>query len=548
MTAAVALQGRGAAEAQPPDTTSGFVITDQVTIRRCAGCHVRDSTGRLGRLSYMRKTPEGWEASIRRMVTLNGVRLDPAEARSIVKYLSNELGLAPAELRGARFEVERRPIEFRYTADAVTERTCRACHSLGRVLTQRRTRGEWELLMATHRGYYPNSDFQAFRRGSPPPPDSAGAPHPMDQAVAHLSRAFPLRTREWAAWSATMRPAPVEGAWQLSGHQPGRGSFFGRMVIARVPGTSDEFTTSATWKYAANGQTATHSGRAVVYTGYQWRGRSASPGDSSWREVMMVEPGWQEASGRWFRGGYDEFGMDVTIRRISAGPSIAGVSRRGLPAGGRDLPLTIFGSNLPRLNDPVSVDFGPGVRISRVVRSTADEIALLLNVDAAAGPGRRDLFVAGAAAPGAVVVHGKVDRIAVTPRAGMARVGGVQFPKQFAQFEAIGFWNGPDARPETDDDVEIGPVDVAWSIEEYGVTYQDDDVRWVGKIDAAGMFTPALDGPNPQRKGNRNNIGDVWVVAVQKNPPAGARPLRARAHLLVTVPLYMRWEPARTAP
>lgn len=546
LTAAVALPGT--APAQPPDTTSGFVITDQVTIRRCAGCHVRDSTGRLGRLSYMRKTPEGWEASIRRMVTLNGVRLDPAEARSIVKYLANEQGLAPAELRAARFEVERRPIEFRYTADAVTERTCRACHSLGRVLTQRRTRGEWELLMATHRGYYPNSDFQAFRRGSPPPPDSAGAPHPMDHAVAHLSRTFPLRTREWAAWSATMRPAPLEGTWQLSGHQPGRGSFFGRMVVSKVPGTSDEFTTTSSWRYAAGGPPVTHTGRAVVYTGYQWRGRSAAAGDSSWREVMMVEPGWQEASGRWFRGGYDEFGMDVTIRRMTAGPLVAGVSRKGLPAGARDLPLTIFGSNLPRPGDPASVDFGPGVRISRVVRSTPDEIALLLEVDAAARPGRRDLFVAGAAAAGAVVVHGKVDRIAVTPRAGMARVGGVRFPRQFAQFEAVGFWNGPDARPETDDDVEIGPVDVTWSVEEYGVTYQDDDVRWVGNIDAAGMFTPALDGPNPQRKGNRNNIGDVWVVATQKNPPAGSRPLRARAHLLVTVPLYMRWEPARTAP
>jgi quinohemoprotein amine dehydrogenase len=62
------------------------------------------------------------------------------------------------------------------------------------------------------------------------------------------------------------------------------------------------------------------------------------------------------------------------------------------------------------------------------------------------------------------------------------------------------------------------------------------------------MFTPALDGPNPQRKGNRNNIGDVWVVATQKTPAPDARPLRARGHLLVTVPLYMRWEPARTAP
>jgi quinohemoprotein amine dehydrogenase len=51
------------------------------------------------------------------------------------------------------------------------------------------------------------------------------------------------------------------------------------------------------------------------------------------------------------------------------------------------------------------------------------------------------------------------------------------------------------------------------------------------------LFTPNVDGPNPKRSGNRNNVGDVWVVAEL----AGARPIRARAHLLVTVPVYMNW-------
>ena len=61
------------------------------------------------------------------------------------------------------------------------------------------------------------------------------------------------------------------------------------------------------------------------------------------------------------------------------------------------------------------------------------------------------------------------------------------------------------------------------------------------------MFTPADDGPNPARKGSRNNVGDVWVVAVYE-ASGRARPLRARAHLLVTVPLYMRFDPWQDAP
>ena len=58
-----------------------------------------------------------------------------------------------------------------------------------------------------------------------------------------------------------------------------------------------------------------------------------------------------------------------------------------------------------------------------------------------------------------------------------------------------------------------------------------------------GIFTPALDGVNTDRAGDRNNIGDVWVLATYLTQEG--RELRARAHLLVTVPLYMRFEPWR---
>jgi quinohemoprotein amine dehydrogenase len=135
----------------------------------------------------------------------------------------------------------------------------------------------------------------------------------------------------------------------------------------------------------------------------------------------------------------------------------------------------------------------------------------------------------------------------VLPQAGLARVGGNVFPKQVQQFEAVGINNGPDGKPDTADDLNLGIVPVKWSLEEYTATFGDDDLQFVGTLDQTGLFTPNVDGPNPKRAGNRNNIGDVWVVA-ELNPSAGpgsvgtqAPPQRARAHLLVTVPLYMAW-------
>jgi quinohemoprotein amine dehydrogenase len=527
------------------DTTPGYPIRDATVIANCGSCHVPDSAGRMSRLSFLRKTPEGWETSIRRMVTLNDAKLEPEAARAVLKYLANQQGIAPDELRPGRFEVERRLIDYTYAADTVTEETCRACHSMGRVILQRRTRDEWGLLVAMHRGYYPVVDGQAFRRGGPPPAEGERS-HPMDRAINHLSRAFPLATPEWTAWSATMRPPRVEGEWLLTGFEPGRGPFHGRLTIARAAEADDEFTTRATYTYYKDGASVTREGRSVVYTGHQWRGRSTESGKTeAWREVMHIEPGWRSMTGRWFTGGYDEFGMDVALTRLGSDVVVSGSFPRALRKGAPAQELRLYGANLPANANAASIDFGPGVHVERVVGATPDMITLMVRADPAAPIGARDLYLAGAALRGAVIVHDTISRIKVTPAAGMARVGGIVFPKQMQQFEAIAYHNGADGRPDTRDDLELGPVDVTWSLEEYGVTYDDDDVKFVGAIDARGLFTPAVDGPNPQRSRNRNNIGDVWVVATHSPSRPGAKPLRARAHLLVTVPLYLRWEPWR---
>ena len=95
----------------------------------------------------------------------------------------------------------------------------------------------------------------------------------------------------------------------------------------------------------------------------------------------------------------------------------------------------------------------------------------------------------------------------------MARVGGVTFPKAFAQYEAHAFDNGADKRADTPDDIDLGIVDANWSLEEFAAIYDDEDVEFVGEIQDTGRFTPNIEGPNPARRGSRNNIGDVYVVA-----------------------------------
>jgi quinohemoprotein amine dehydrogenase len=560
--AAVVLSGAILAAAQAPQPTSaptakpeeGIPIHDETVRKACGSCHRPDDKGQMSRISFQRNTPEGWQAQIQRMAALNGLRIDPATAREVVKYLSNHLGLAPEEAKPAAWEAERRLIDFKYTASSDAESTCNKCHSLGRMISQRRTKTEWDLLIAMHRGWYPLTDNQAFRRGGPPPRDAAadGRPpdnrHPYEKTVEHLAKAFPLKTPEWTAWSANMRPARLEGTWTLSGWEPGKGAIYGTVTVTANPASSDSFTTAATYRVARTGETVTRAGDAIVYTGFQWRGRSrAQAADSALREVMMVDRGWQTMEGRWFTGGYDELGLDVKLERVGSETRVLGLDRTALKQGAV-ADVRIYGTNLASLR-PSDVDLGPGITVSRIVSATPGVATVSVSVSPTASVGARDLFVAGSSRPKAVAVYDQIDTIKVKPDWAMARVGGDTFPKMLAQFEAWGYSNGPDGKPDSADDIELGLVDAAWSMEEYAATYDDDDIKFVGVLnEATGRFVPNADGPNQARSGERNNIGDVWVVARVAGDAADGKPsptLRARAHLLVTVPLYMRFDPFR---
>lgn len=555
LTCAAAAQQPSPAPTAPPEPKpeeEGFPVTSAAVREACEPCHKADEQGRLTRISYRRTTPEGWQQTIRRMGALNGAGLEPEKAREVLRWLANNLGLAPEEARPGAFEVERRPIDYKYP-DKDAEQVCSKCHSMGRVILERRTPQEWELLVAMHRGFFPLSDFQAFRRldgrRSTPGPD--GRPpdnrHPMEKALAHLAPTFPLRTPEWAAWSAGMRPPRLEGRWALFGRQPGVGALYGEVRIAARPGAPDEFTSEARYAPAGGGAAVVRQGQAIVYAGFQWRGRSAA--GEPWREVMWLERDRSQLSGRWFTGAYDETGIDVTLRRIGSSPLLLGVAPHALRAGAAAT-LRLYGANLPASLSPRDLDFGAGVRVSGVSAVTADSAVVEIETAPEAAVGPRDVFLDGAAGGAAAVVYKSVDALKVLPQAGLARVGGIRVPKQLQQFEAVALSHGPDRRPGTKDDLELGPVEVRWSLEEWNALYDDDDKDFVGTIDARGLFTPAEDGPNPRRSGDRNNVGDVWVVATlpADSPLKPARALRARAQLVVTVPLYMRWDTSPVTP
>ena len=233
----------------------------------------------------------------------------------------------------------------------------------------------------------------------------------------------------------------------------------------------------------------------------------------------------------------------MKLVRATAATAILAVTPSAVKAGAKGVDVTIWGHNLPASLTAADVDLGAGVTVARVVSATPGKAVLSVDVAASAPAGQRDVGIGGAVLEKAFPVYRKVDYLKVTPETSLARLGGTKFAKGYQQFEAIGYDNGLDGKPNTGDDVAIGPVDATWSMQEFMSVYYDDDMKYVGALSPTAFFTPGLEGPNPERRFSRNNYGEVWVVATAKGEKDKfGKPLSARSYLVVTVPMYQRFD------
>jgi quinohemoprotein amine dehydrogenase len=544
--------------AAKPAPEEGIPVTDQLVLSKCGTCHTKDEKSNLLRISWERATPEGWEEAIKRMVRQQGVRLTPVEARSILKYLSTYHGLAPEEAKSVMYLAEHRIQDETNIPTDNVRGACSYCHAFARPLSWRRSEEDWRLLTNMHVALYPQAD-EAFRLGM-----NAGgadeerhhidvsAPMPVDDAVAYLGKSAPLHTPEWAAWQARMRAPKLAGRWLVTANVPGKGKFYGEMEVEPNGNADDEFTTRVKLTSVKDGTTLTRSGTSLVYAGYAWRGRSkatqpanSGPGDltSEMREVMFVSTDQSQAEGRWFWGQYQEFGFDVKLQRSSSDPILLAVDHPALKTGSQGLRVRLIGDALPAQIAASDLDFGTGVTVRRIVSHSATEVVAEVDVASGAVSGKRDVALRRSVLQNGVAVYDRVDYIKVMPDSALARLGSQTHPKGYQQFDAIGYQRGADGKPHTADDVELGPIDATFSVEEFYSSYGDDDKDFVGTLSPTGLFTPASDGPNPKRKFSRNNYGDVWVVATAKNETdKDGKPLTAKSYLVVTVPNYMQWD------
>jgi len=540
-------QEASAQNAPPQDVTKetegGIPVTDRLTIAKCGGCHQADSHGNLTRISWIRTTPEGWQEAIKRMVQLNGLQLGPNDARQIVRYLSEEHGLAPEESQPVRWFLEMTQPQTEAIPTPAIRRACASCHAFAKPQSWRRSAAEWNLLKNMHIGYFPLSQFVAFSaHGEHAADPNAPKPkEPVEEALAYLSKTYGLYSSSWSNWRAQMTDPDLSGRWLITATLPGKGKYFGAMTVARVsPG---EFTTQATLTSIQDGSKVELPGKSFLYTGYEWRGSAKAEPYGNVRQVMTLSADQAGLQGRWFWGAYQEFGFEVTAQRENRDITILGTDATALRAGAKNVQVTLYGSRLPADLKADEIRLGANVTVTKLFSVNPTMAKLAVDVNEKVIPGKRSISVRGHTVPDAFSVYDKIEYIRITADTALAHTGGAVGKKGYVQYEAHAFSNGLDNLPNTADDVDLGPVTVKWSVEEFISHNNDNDKEFVGFIDSNGLFTPAGDGPNPQRRLQADNIGDIWVVAKYAGKDtATPDPLETKSYLVVGVPDFLRFD------
>jgi len=480
----------------------------------CSGCHL-EHDGAFERVSSIRKTPEGWSMTLFRMHNVHGLALPEDAADAITRYLADTQGLAPAETVTTRFALERRPNAKDLDLGPGLAEMCGRCHSLARVALQRRDADDWVKHMNFHVGQFPSLEYQASGRDRPWW-DIASKELPPK-----LGALFPLHTQAWSDWTKRSHRAPV-GRWIVVGHEPGGRDLYGTAVVASDG--KDGYTAHYTLRDTAGHMVAGES-HALVYTGYEWRGRAVLDGRAS-REVFALSEDGSRMTGRWFDPDHSEDGGDWKAVRADAPAQVIAVLPRAMKTGATGT-VTIVATGAAT---GATVSLGSGVTTT-VTGIEDGAVHATATVSPDAPTGARVVSVGSADAPGAFAVYRKIERIEVQPSFAIARVGGGKVPAVTAQFEALA-----SARDASGMEVPLGPVAANWSAAPFDAeATRTHDEKFGGSLDAGGRYHPAGAGPNPAREFSGNNTANLKIKAEVAD---GSDRLDGESHLIVTV---QRW-------
>ena len=484
---------------------------------KCTACHTNykdTSDTSLTRISEQRKTPEGWWMTISRMEKSNGLVISNEEKKSVVKYLSDTQGLNPEESEPYRYILEKQPNMIEAKHDELFTQMCNRCHSAARVGLQRRTKTEWQNLVEFHMSYFPSIEYHALSR------DRDWYKVAKSEIIDYLDKNL-NNDKEFK-----MVNADYSGEWIVFGHRLGEGDYTASLKLTQE--SKDNYKVELKGNYL-DGRELSGSGKAIVYSGYEYRAILEING-IDFKQVLMLDPKNLELKGAMHELKHSEETATLTgVKVTNKDTKVLGVYPKAIKEGTNQT-ITIVGNNLNK-----NIKLSSGLKLNKVLESTSTKV--VLSVSASENIEKQiDLTIGSLKVDDSFVVYKNIEGLKVLPTYAIARVGDAGGPlaKQHSIFEAHGVLSGADGKVGTEDDISLGVVDAKWSIEPFDdISKHDNDIKFVGTMDSAsGRFIPSFAGPNPLRKFGTNNAGNMKVIATYNEDN---KVVKGDSHMMVTI-------------
>jgi quinohemoprotein amine dehydrogenase len=485
--------------------------------RKCSGCHAAEN-GKIARVEEMRTTPEEWTVIVDRMHRLYGMRIRTGEMATLLKELCATQILTPEEAAQVSYiNLFNNPQTIETPSGADEEQlfaTCVRCHSAAKIYSYRMTASAWEKLRDFHIYIDPAIIFQMremhWRSEA-------------DTALKWLAQELPYNR----AWTAP--EAKPDGEWFLLGVEPGKGTYRGNAMLKSRG--NDEYALEGMLSFS-DGTSETFSGEATLYGGYALRTRTRQNGSATMGAFSFLDgtisgehhhsaPDFRTSSSTWFP-------ISEESRALRTTPDYLLTDE--------ETTILIEGIGLPEVE---ARDIGVSNTEIEVLQATTTspetiEVSLVYR---GTGHGTASMSVKGLEA-GSLKLAPRIDYLNISPATARARVdGGINYPAEGVQFQAIAYSSGADAGNPADDFL-LGPVAADFSLAEEVTRPDDDDLVYLGAIQRDGTYLPSSDfSPIPGREYGGEGTGMVKVIAEYTR---GTVSYSAEGRLVVTVPDYIQ--------
>ncbi|SRR5581483_7041470 len=137
IAAALSVLASVAAHAQPGGIQLPAGEGRDLLASACTACHG------LGTIVQMRDGPAGWKHQVENMV-LRGAQLNGSEVETVVRYLSANFGPGSQKPMGTQAAVTLPE----GAGKQLVEVHCALCHDLGRIAAVKRSKSDWEAVVA----------------------------------------------------------------------------------------------------------------------------------------------------------------------------------------------------------------------------------------------------------------------------------------------------------------------------------------------------------------------------------------------------------------